>query len=119
MYILPHLQGRRLTIAVRSYIEMIETPSGEVEARIAGTQITVQDIVIMYTVGDSPVDWIAENYDLNLAQIYAALSCYYDNKAEFDTTIRQRLERAQKLAQEIGTPLADVVKRMQSRQANN
>jgi hypothetical protein len=37
---------------------------------------------------------IAEGYDLTLSQVYAALSYYYDHKAEIDAEMREEIRQA-------------------------
>ncbi len=55
--------------------------------RIAGHRITVQNIVIWHERMDKSVDEIATDYDLALADIYAALAYYFDHRAEIDRDI--------------------------------
>jgi uncharacterized protein (DUF433 family) len=56
--------------------------------RIAGHRISVQDIVIRHEhLGWSP-DEIAAEYDLSLAEIYAALAYYFDHREEIETSIQ-------------------------------
>ncbi len=54
--------------------------------RIKGTGITVQNIVEDIAAGLSP-EYITEQFDVTLGQVYAALSYYYDHKDEFDRAI--------------------------------
>ena len=55
--------------------------------RIAGHRITVQNIVIWHERLGMSVDEISAEYDLSLAQIYAALAYYFDYKASIDQAI--------------------------------
>jgi uncharacterized protein (DUF433 family) len=55
--------------------------------RIAGHRITVQDIVLWHERLDLSADEIATDYGLSLADIYAALTYYYDHREEIDRTI--------------------------------
>ncbi|HUP27765.1 MAG TPA: DUF433 domain-containing protein [Chloroflexia bacterium] len=53
--------------------------------RIAGTRITVRNVVTWRKMGWSP-EVITERYEhLSLAQVYAALAYYHANKDELDT----------------------------------
>jgi uncharacterized protein (DUF433 family) len=79
-----------------SHIEFIESSTGR-HARIAGRGVKVRVIAVMVVYNHQSVDWIAENFDLTPAQIYAALSYYYDHKEQFD----QEIEAARKLAEEL------------------
>lgn len=57
--------------------------------RVTGRRITVPDIVIWHErLGRSPDD-IAEEYELTLAQVHAALAYYFDHRAEVDAFIEE------------------------------
>jgi len=56
--------------------------------RIAGHRITVQNIVIWHERMGLSADEIATEYGLTLADVYAALSYYYDHRAEIDEAMR-------------------------------
>lgn len=90
-----------------NYIEIVDG-----RARIAGRRITVQDIVAMHVWNNSPIEWIADEYDLSYAQIYAALAYYYDNKEAID----RAFEDDERLARELATPSEEVLARMRARQ---
>ena len=57
--------------------------------RIAGHRITVQNIVIWHDRMGKSADEIATEYDLDLADIHAALAYYFDHRAEIDKSIDQ------------------------------
>lgn len=61
---------------------------------VAGTGITVADIVIAKVIHMLSVDDIASDYDLTPAQVYAALAYYYENKDAIDTSIKERRQLA-------------------------
>jgi uncharacterized protein (DUF433 family) len=56
--------------------------------RIAGRRITVQNIAILHERMGRSADEIATEYDLTLADVYAALAYYFDHRAEIDGSIR-------------------------------
>ncbi|MBI2908873.1 MAG: DUF433 domain-containing protein [Chloroflexi bacterium] len=57
--------------------------------RIAGHRITVENIAVWHEwLGMSP-DEIASEYDLSLADIYAALAYYFDHRAEIQRSIEE------------------------------
>ena len=56
--------------------------------RIAGHRITVQNIVVWHEHLGRTADDIATEYDLTLAEVYAALSYYFDHRAEIDQSIK-------------------------------
>lgn len=57
--------------------------------RIAGHRITVQNIVIWYERMGMSADAICAEYDLTLADVYAALAYYFDHRAEIDQSIEE------------------------------
>lgn len=56
--------------------------------RIAGHRITVQNIAIWHERMGMSADEIATEYGLMLADVFAALTYYYDHRAEIDDSIR-------------------------------
>jgi uncharacterized protein (DUF433 family) len=93
-----------------NYIEIRRGDFGE-RAVVAGTGVKVDVIAVMHVYNNSSIEWIAENFDLSPAQIYAALSYYYDHKDEID----QRIAEGEQLAEELGTPAEEVLERMRRR----
>jgi uncharacterized protein (DUF433 family) len=55
--------------------------------RIEGTRVRVQDVVAFSVNGGWSAEQIAEEVDVTPAQVYAALSYYYDHQAEIDAQI--------------------------------
>lgn len=72
---------------LNGHIEITEGIAGG-KPRIAGHRITIQDIVIWHELLGRSADEIAAEYDLTLADVYAALAYYYDNRAEIDKSIK-------------------------------
>lgn len=56
--------------------------------RIAGHRIDVQDIVLWHERLGKSADEIAEEYDLTLADVYAALAYYFDHRAQIDASMK-------------------------------
>jgi uncharacterized protein (DUF433 family) len=90
-------------------INHIELRDGR--ALIVGTAITVEDIVALHVINQSRVEWIAEQYDLTLAQIHAALAHYYDHREEVD----EALKTGEARAQAAGVPFDETLQRLRSR----
>ncbi len=67
--------------------------------RIAGHRITVQNIVIWHERMGMSVDEIATEYDLTLADVYAALAYYFDHRSEIDQSIEDGEAFAEALRQ--------------------
>jgi uncharacterized protein (DUF433 family) len=57
--------------------------------RIAGHRITVQNVVIWHERMGMSADEIATEYDLSLADVYAALAYYFDHRSEIDQSIEE------------------------------
>lgn len=57
--------------------------------RISGHRITVQDIAIWHERLGKSADEIAAEYNLTLADIYAALAYYFDHRPEIDHAIEE------------------------------
>lgn len=55
--------------------------------RIAGHRITVQNIVIWHERMGKSADEICAEYELTLAEVYAALAYYFDHRDEIDQSI--------------------------------
>ena len=55
--------------------------------RIVGTRLTVSDIVIMHFRMGLSVEEIGGKYDVELGDVHAALTHYYDHRAEIDKDI--------------------------------
>lgn len=58
--------------------------------RIAGHRITVQDIVIWHERMGRSADEICAEYDLTLADVYAALAYYFDHREEIDPELGRK-----------------------------
>lgn len=64
---------------------------------IRGTSIRVADVAIAAVFHDQDADGISSWYGLSLSQVYAALSYYYEHKAEIDEAIKRQIDEAQEL----------------------
>lgn len=56
--------------------------------RVAGRRVAVEHIVVWHEWMGQSADEIANEYDLSLAEIYAALTYYYDHREEIDESLR-------------------------------
>lgn len=77
-------------MAARTLDEHIEVTPGVAggKPRIAGHRILVQDVMIWHERMGKGADEIATEYDLTLADVYAALAYYFDHRGEIDESIR-------------------------------
>lgn len=57
--------------------------------RITGRRITVQNIAVWHEHMGKGADEICAEYDLRLADVYAALAYYFDHRAEIDRSIQE------------------------------
>ena len=57
--------------------------------RIAGHRITVKNIVIWHERLGKSADEIASDYDITLADVYAALAYYFDHRHEIDQSLEE------------------------------
>ncbi|MBK6994982.1 MAG: DUF433 domain-containing protein [Lewinellaceae bacterium] len=67
------------------------------QPRIAGTRFTVKQIAVWHEFMGLGADQIATEYNLSLADIYAALSYFFDHRAE----IMQAIEAEEALVDQI------------------
>lgn len=65
--------------------------------RIAGHRISVQDVAIWRNELGYTVEQIANDYKLNLADVHAALTYYYDHKEEIDDAIAKNKKRFEEM----------------------
>jgi uncharacterized protein (DUF433 family) len=86
--------------------------------RIAGRRITVANIAIWHERLGKSADDIATEYDLNLSDVYAALSYYFDYRAEIDESIAESKALIATLRKENVSRLAEKL-REQTRHGEN
>jgi uncharacterized protein (DUF433 family) len=75
-----------MDIMTTPHIAISEDVAGG-KPRIAGHRITVQHIVIWHERMGLSADEIASNHGVSLADVYAALTYYYDHRQEIDEAI--------------------------------
>ncbi len=75
--------------------------------RIAGHRITVENIVIWHELMGTSADEIATEYDLTLADVYAALTYYFDHRTEIDQSIEDRNAFVKTLRQQTFSKLSE------------
>ena len=72
------------TPVIKEHIEIVEGAGGP-KARIIGSRIRVQDIVIWHEKLGEPVDVILDQFpDLTAADVYAARAYYWDHRSEIE-----------------------------------
>ena len=68
---------------------------------IAGTGLRVSDIAAWHTFGGHSAEELAVDFDLSMAQVYAALSYYYTHKGDIDQELRSNAVEAEKALEEL------------------
>lgn len=92
------------THALEQHIELDPTIAGG-KPRIAGRRITVQNIVIWHErMGKSP-DEIAHEHELTLADVHAALTYYFDHRAEIEEGINEGHDFVEALRKETSSKI--------------
>lgn len=72
---------------LREHIEIVQGAGGP-KARIAGSRVRVQDVVIWYEkLGMSADEIVHEYWSLTLADVYAALTYYWGHREEIEARI--------------------------------
>lgn len=67
---------------------------------IMGTSVTVADVAVVKIYHQQDADDIAQWFNLDLSQVYAALAYYYDHKDEVDADIQAQIRRAEELKEQ-------------------
>ena len=84
--------------------------------RIAGRRIAVQHIVIWHERMGLSADEIATNYDLTLADVYAALAYYFDHQAQIDRDIDAEAAFTEALREHTSSKLAQKLQVLRGRE---
>ena len=96
------------------HIEITPGISGG-KPRIAGHRITVHNIVVWHERLGRSVDEIAAEYDLSLADVYAALAYYFDHREAID----QELDESQAFVEALRQQTPSLLKqKLQERRAD-
>ena len=79
--------------------------------RIAGHRITVENIVIWHERLGKSADVIAGDYDITLADVYAALAYYFDHQNEIDQSLEERRAFVNALRQKSSSKLPQKIQK--------
>jgi len=74
---------------------------------IAGTRISIADLVIMHLRIGQSLEEIATIYDLPLAAVHAGMAYYYDHRSEIDQSIEEDRAFAEAFRQNNPSPLKE------------
>ncbi len=67
--------------------------------RVGGTRVRLDTMVYAYNQGDTPEEIIEQYTSLKLADVYAVISYYLQNRAEVDEYLRLRGEEQERVRQ--------------------
>ncbi len=90
-------------MATKSLDQHIERTPGVAggKARIAGHRIKVADIAVWHERFAMSADEIANEYDLTLVEVYAALAYYFAHREEIDREIEEGNALAEALRRQV------------------
>jgi len=77
-----------MALVLEKHIAITEGLRGG-KPHLAGTRITVSDVVIWHLRQGQALEEIAAQYNLTLAGVYAAIAYYYDHREEVDGEIER------------------------------
>lgn len=94
-----HSMTSRSVMSSKTLDQRIESRPGVLGGKpcIAGRRIAVEHIVVWHERLGMSADEIAGEYDLELADVYAALAYYFAHRVDIDQSIREGKETAQLL----------------------
>jgi uncharacterized protein (DUF433 family) len=74
---------------------------------LAGTRVSIADLVIMHMRMGQSLEEIAAAYDLPLAAVHAGMAYYYDHRSEIDQSIEEDRAFAEAFRQNNPPPLKE------------
>ena len=80
---------------------------------LAGTRISVDDLVLLHFRLGRSIEEIAGTYDLPLATVHAALAYYYDHQHDVDRVIQEDQAFAEAFEKRNASPLREKLKALQ------
>ena len=98
-----------MQVALDGHIE-VKSEMRDGKPRIAGTRITVEDIVLMHLRLGQSLTEIASKYNLSLAATHAAMAYYYDHRAEINRSIEEDEAFAEAFRRNNPSPLQEKLK---------
>ncbi len=77
---------------------------------LAGSRISVDDVVLLHLRLNQPLEEIAGTYDLPLAALHAGMAYYYEHQAEVDRAIEEDKAFAEAFERRNVSPLREKLK---------
>lgn len=91
-----------------SHIEIVDG-----QAVITGTRLKAKIVAAMVIKAESTIEEVMQQYDLNRAEVYAALAYYYDNQAAIEQSFRD----AETYAREFGVSSDELIAKLRARKS--
>jgi uncharacterized protein (DUF433 family) len=95
---------------IRKHVEVVEGAGGP-KAMIAGHRVRVEDVVVWHEqLGMSPDEIVDAIPTITLADVYAALAYYWDNRDEIEQQMEEGRAFAEEYERKVGPgPLAETL----------
>jgi len=92
---------------------LVRTPQGS--WRIAGTRISLDSVVYSFSEGATPEEICQDFPGLSLAQVYAAVAYYLNNRDEVDRYLQEAEQSAEELRQHLENRHRDFIRDLRQR----
>ena len=92
---------------------LVRTPQGS--WRIAGTRISLDSVVYSFCDGATPEEICQDFPGLSLAQVYAAIAYYLNNREQVDRYLEDAEQSAEDLRQELSSRHRDFLRDVRQR----
>ena len=92
---------------------LVRTPQGS--WRIAGTRISLDSVVYSFCEGATPEEICQDFPGLSLAQVYATIAYYLNNREEVDRYLQEAEQSAEELRQNLETRHHDFIRILRQR----
>ena len=92
---------------------LVRTPQGS--WRIAGTRISLDSVVYSFCEGATPEEICQDFPGLSLAQVYATIAYYLNNREQVDSYLQDVQQSAEDLQQELETRHRDFLRDLRQR----
>jgi len=92
---------------------LVRTPEGS--WRLAGTRISLNSVVYSFHDGATPEQICQDFPGLSLAQVYATIAYYLNNREQVDRYLQQTQQSAEGLRNELNTRHSDFLRDLRQR----
>jgi uncharacterized protein (DUF433 family) len=92
---------------------LVRTPQGS--WRIAGTRISLDSVVYSFSEGATPEEICQDFPGLSLAQVYATIAYYLNNREQVDRYLQEGQQSADDLRQDLNARHSDFLRDLRQR----